>query len=160
MAAASPSAHLNATLPGATSCTFGAPEAVALSVAVTDGSGSQATWTFSAPSWAADWLSAMTTATGSPTCRATSEVSGMCGTIARSCTTPGMPFSLRRSQPHGSELTPVMSLPVNTATTPGCALACADVDALDPRVRVRAAHERRVGHAGQLHVVDVLARGP
>ena len=47
----------------------------------------------------------------------------MCGTIARSWTTPGMFFSLRRSQPHGSEFTPVMSLPVKTATTPGWDLA-------------------------------------
>src|SRR5881392_1304090 len=44
----------------------------------------------------------------------------MCGTIARSWTTPGMFFSLRRSHPHGSEFTPAMSLPVKTATTPGC----------------------------------------
>jgi aerobic-type carbon monoxide dehydrogenase small subunit (CoxS/CutS family) len=34
--------------------------------------------------------------------------------------TPGMFFALRRSQPQGSELTPVMSLPVKMATTPGC----------------------------------------
>src|SRR5207249_8067112 len=47
----------------------------------------------------------------------------MCGTIARSCMTPGTFFSFRRSQPQGSELTPVMSLPVNTATTPGCRVA-------------------------------------
>src|SRR5216117_4478544 len=44
----------------------------------------------------------------------------MCGTIARSWTTPGMFFSFRRSHPHGSEFTPAMSLPVKTATTPGC----------------------------------------
>ena len=43
----------------------------------------------------------------------------MCGTMARSCTTPGTFLSLRRSHPQGSELTPVMSLPVKTATTPG-----------------------------------------
>src|SRR5256712_9146969 len=65
----------------------------------------------------------MTTATGSPTCRAASDVSGMWGTIARSWTTPGIFFSFRRSQPQGSELTPVMSLPVKTATTPGCRVA-------------------------------------
>src|SRR2546422_3008012 len=47
-------------------------------------------------------------------------MSGMWGTIARSWTTPGMFFSLRRSHPHGSEFTPVISLPVKTATTPGC----------------------------------------
>src|SRR6266436_2675367 len=67
----------------------------------------------------------MTTATGSPTCRAASDVSGMWGTIARSWTTPGIFFSFRRSQPQGSELTPVMSLPVKTATTPGCRSAAA-----------------------------------
>jgi len=49
----------------------------------------------------------------------------MWGTIARSWTTPGTFLALRRSQPHGSELTPFMSLPVKTATTPGCALAAA-----------------------------------
>ena len=43
----------------------------------------------------------------------------MWGGMMRSWTTPGMFFSLRRSQPHGSEFTPVMSLPVKTATTPG-----------------------------------------
>ncbi len=123
VAAASPSAHLNATLPGASACTCAAPEAVAFCVDVTAGSGSHATLTFSAASTAASWLSAMTTATGSPTWRATSEVSGMCGTMARSCTTPGMFFDLRRSHPHGSEFTPAMSLPVKTATTPGWALA-------------------------------------
>ena len=47
------------------------------------------------------------------------------GTIARSCMTPGTFFSFRRSQPQGSELTPVMSLPVNTATTPGWRAAAA-----------------------------------
>ena len=112
VAAASPSSHLKATLPGAPACTCGAPAAVARWVSVTDFCTSQSTTTFSAASVAADWLSAMTTATGSPTWRAASLLSGMCGTIARSCTTPGIFFSLRRSQPHGSEFTPVMSAPV------------------------------------------------
>src|SRR5438093_8386964 len=67
----------------------------------------------------------MTTATGSPTWRAASDVNGMCGTIARSWTTPGTFFSFRRSQPQGSELTPVMSLPVKIATTPGWRIAAA-----------------------------------
>jgi hypothetical protein len=52
----------------------------------------------------------MTMATGSPTWRVTSETSGMWGGTLRSGS----------SHPHGSEFTPVMSLPVNTATTPGC----------------------------------------
>ena len=100
----------------------------------------------------------MTTATGSPTWRAASDVSGMCGTIARSCTTPGMFFALRRSQPQGSELTPVMSLPVKTATTPGCRDGPLDVSIF--RMRAWACglpHEGRVRHARQLQVVDVLA---
>ncbi len=67
VAAASPICHLNATLPGATSWIWGAPGAAAFSVAVTAGSTSQSTSTRSAASFAADWLSAMTTATGSPT---------------------------------------------------------------------------------------------
>jgi len=67
VAAASPSAHLKATLPGASAWIVAAPLADAFSVAVTDGNGSQSTRTFSAASVAASWLSAMTTATGSPT---------------------------------------------------------------------------------------------
>ena len=67
VAVRSPISHLNATLPGAPSWSFGAPGAAALSVTVTAGSGSQSTCTFSAASTAASWLSAMTTATGSPT---------------------------------------------------------------------------------------------
>ena len=114
-----PSSHLKATLPGAPACTWAAPLWVARSVAVTEGSGSHCTVTSSAPSRAASWLSAITTATGSPTWRATSELRGMWGTMTRSWTTPGMFLSLRRSQPQGSEFTPVMSLPVKTATTPG-----------------------------------------
>jgi hypothetical protein len=123
--AASPISHLNATLPGAPAWTPAAPDAVALSVTVTAGRGSQSTRTLSAASTAAVWLSAMTTATGSPTWRATSAVSGMCGTMARSWRTPGIFFSLRRSHPHGSEFTPVISCPVKTATTPGWRLASA-----------------------------------
>src|SRR5438552_12852930 len=125
VAARSPISHLKATLPGAPSCSLGAPDCAAFSVTVTAASGSQSTRTISAASIAAVWLSAMTTATGSPTCRAASDVSGMWGTIARSWTTPGIFFSFRRSQPQGSELTPVMSLPVKTATTPGCRSAAA-----------------------------------
>ena len=44
-----------------------------------------------------------------------------------------------------------------TALTPGSASA-ADVSiAVDPRVRERAAQDGAVEHAGQLHVVDVVA---
>ncbi len=57
----------------------------------------------------------MTMATGSPTHRAASEASGMWGGI----------FSSGRSQPHGRELTPTMSLPVKMATTPGSSRAAA-----------------------------------
>ncbi len=127
-----PNSHLKATFAGAPAWIWGAPGWVAPSVAVTEGSGSQSTATFSAASMAASWLSAITTATGSPTWRAASEESAMCGTMARSWTTPGMFFSLRRSQPHGSELTPVMSAPVKTATTPGCARA---LETSMPRMR-------------------------
>jgi hypothetical protein len=116
----SPISHLKATLPGASAWICGAPDCAAFSVTVTAARGSQSTCTCSAASIAAAWLSAITTATGSPTCRAASDVRGMCGPIARSWTTPGMFFALRRSQPQGSELTPVMSLPVKMATTPGC----------------------------------------
>src|SRR5262249_1458906 len=123
VAAASPSAHLKATLPGASLWIGLAPVAVALSVAVTDDNGSQSTPTFSAASLAAAWVSAITMATGSPTWRATSDVSGMWGTMTRFWTTPGMFLALFRSQPQGNELTPFMSLPVKTAITPGCALA-------------------------------------
>src|SRR3989442_5677594 len=125
VAARSPISHLKATLPGAPAWSWGALDCPAFSVMVTEGRGSQSTCTISAASIAADWLSAITTATGSPTCRATSDVRGMWGTIARSWTTPGIFFSFRRSQPQGSELTPVMSLPVKTATTPGCRSAAA-----------------------------------
>ena len=118
-----PSSHLKATLLGAPAWSWAAPAPTARSVAVIDGRTSQSTATFSAASVAASWLSAMTTATGSPTWRAASDDSGMWGTIERSCTTPGMFFSLRRSHPQGKEFTPVMSAPVNTATTPGCAFA-------------------------------------
>ena len=67
VAAASPICQVKATLFGATSWIWGEPLAAAFSVFVTDGSTSQPTSTASAPSLAADWLSPMTTATGSPT---------------------------------------------------------------------------------------------
>ena len=49
------------------------------------------------------------------------------------------------------------SAAVKTACTPGKARAARRVDAADARVRVRAAHEGRVQHAGQLDVVDEAA---
>jgi hypothetical protein len=67
VAAASPICHLKATLSGATSWIWTEPLAVACSVAVTERRTSQSTATRSAASLAADWLSAMTMATGSPT---------------------------------------------------------------------------------------------
>src|SRR6188508_3245439 len=81
VAAASPICQVNATLPGATSWIWGDPLAAAFSVLVTEGSTSQSTSTASAPSLAADWLSAMTIATGSPTYRAASMAGGMWGGI-------------------------------------------------------------------------------
>jgi hypothetical protein len=67
VAAASPICHLKATFEGATSWICAAPLSAAFAVAVTDGRTSQSTFTFSAASSAASWLSAMTMATGSPT---------------------------------------------------------------------------------------------
>ena len=49
------------------------------------------------------------------------------------------------------------SLPVSTPMTPGMALRRRDVDLLDLGMRVRAAHERRMLHAGHHHVVDIAA---
>ncbi len=67
VAAASPICHLKASLLGATSWICGEPLAAAFSVSVTEGRTSQSTTTISAASLAADWLSAITMATGSPT---------------------------------------------------------------------------------------------
>jgi hypothetical protein len=67
VAAASPICQLKATLLGATSWIWGEPLAAAFSVLVTEGRTSQSTTTIPAASLAADWLSAMTIATGSPT---------------------------------------------------------------------------------------------
>ncbi len=67
VAASSPICHLKATFPGATSWIWTEPLAAAFSVLVTEGWTSQSTTTSSAASLAADWLSAMTMATGSPT---------------------------------------------------------------------------------------------
>ena len=102
-------------LEGATSWICVLPLAVALSVALTAGSTSHVTFTFSAASSAASCDSAITIATGSPTQRAASLASGMCGGT----------LSSGSSHPHGSEFTPVMSLPVKIATTPGCLRAAA-----------------------------------
>src|SRR6266849_5034174 len=113
VAAASPICQRNATLFGATSWICGEPGPLAFPVPVTEGSGSQSTCTASAASRAASWLSAITTATGSPTYWATSAASGGCGGI----------FSSGKSHPHGREFTPVMSLPVKIATIPGRAFA-------------------------------------
>ena len=49
-----------------------------------------------------------------------------------------------------------MSAAVYTACTPGSARAALGIDAADAGVRVRAAHERRVQRAGQVHVIDEL----
>ncbi len=115
VSAASPICHLKATLPGATSWTWAAPDCAARSVLVTEGRTSQSTSTRSAASRAADCVSAITMATGSPTYRAASPARGMCGGT----------FSSGSSQPQGRELTPVMSLPVKIATTPGKVFAFA-----------------------------------
>src|SRR5262249_19749545 len=45
------------------------------------------------------------------------------GPVGRPCPTPWMFFPLGRPRPPASEFTPAMSAPVNTATTPGWALA-------------------------------------
>ena len=66
-AAASPICHLKAVFDGATSWICVEALTVACSVALTAGSGSHVTRTFSAASRAASCVSAMTTATGSPT---------------------------------------------------------------------------------------------
>ena len=46
---------------------------------------------------------------------------------------------------------------MNTAWTPGARRAALRVDAADQRMRVRAAHEGRVQHAGKLQIVDEAA---
>ena len=53
-------------------------------------------------------------------------------------------------------MTLASSAPVTTAITPGAFFAAAASIALDPRVRVRRAHERDMRHARQRHVADVL----
>ncbi len=148
VAAASPSSHLKATLPGAPSCTCGgAGRGGAARCRSPTAAAPSRPRTFSAASMAAAWLSAMTTATGSPTWRAAS-------------------LAERHVRDHREVLHDARDV-LLLAQVPaarqrvdaGHVLAGEDrhharmllgrrgVDLADPGVRVRAAHERRVGHA-------------
>jgi hypothetical protein len=75
-APASPASESTHTLPPSRSQSTGVPAAVASRVAVTDGSGSQSTWTRRAASAARAAVSATTIATASPAKRARSTGSG------------------------------------------------------------------------------------
>ena len=87
------------------SCTSGAPSAIAASMSVTAGSGSQSTSTSSAASLACTRVSAMTTATPSPTYRALSEASGKCaGALMSSVTGQAMTSGAGMSSPRSAAL--------------------------------------------------------
>ncbi len=107
---------MNATFRGASACSCGAPSRTARSWSTIAGSGAYSTCTSAAASPAANWLSATTTATPSPTYRTTSVASAGCGGVLRS--DPGISHAVGIGL-----ILPARSFPVKTATTPGRARA-------------------------------------
>ena len=99
-------------------------------------------------------VSAITAATASPTWRTVPRASAQRGGSAI-----GLPsaVAMAHSGAIGPTLSAAMSAPVNTATTPGDAAACAVSMLTDTSVRVRRAHQHAMQFAGQRDVGDVAA---
>ena len=97
--------------------TSGEPSSSAFSGSTTAGLGSSSAITRSAASAACPLVSATTTAIGSPTCLTSPFLSGQCSGVLMS--TPGGSHTIGI----GPAKSPASSSPVNTATTPGAALA-------------------------------------
>ena len=126
----SPNIVSHGTLSGISSHTTGAPGLSASSEWMTNGSSSYSTSMASAPSIACARVSATTIATASPTWRALSAGSSMCGP-ANTGPPPGA-VSFMSNRVEGTGVCGIgfspsarQSAPVNTPSTPGIALAAA-----------------------------------
>src|SRR3954467_3072672 len=107
------------TLPGTLSCTSGAPDATACGAPTTAERSRYSTLTSSAASCAAVALSATISATGSPLKR-----TRPCASAGRPGWMSSMPPRPFTGSAHGSDFSAaLMSSPVMTAMTPGCASA-------------------------------------